>query len=701
MNMNVRSCKPICSRFTLLGLAVLALVLLAGTYQPLSAQSGPSGTTAAAQPAASAGPGAGEEKGAAAAAPQSSPAAGEGVKLGGYDVHSEFEIGYRWSSKIDGNDQMFRSQVNLFQGTRLLNTYLSMRGEPGIGLFDRLDLSLNNWGDPYGTMRFNMSLVDAYQLNVSYRDLNYYNYISTLANPLLGTGNTFPQHNLDVNYRMADVELRLFPNHTIVPYAGYSRNSAAGPGYTTVSSTGNQFLLRSDWGYTSNELHAGVQINFSNLNLNLEQGYRSIRNVTQLEDAGEPQGNQGSRPYFGQPVRLDSLSAGYSGKTKLPTTRILAKFRPYENLRMTGRYIYTMGDTNSHLAENRTGNLVSLEDFVRYGAAADSLNGRAKKPNHNGSFLVEFSPVSRLTFTDHVETLNYHISGEGIYSLLYLNASSLLGSGTPTESYSITGQLNTEFEYSEVRNQAEMEYELFPGLAVRAGHRYTSVDVSVNDSEDAQSSYFSAKAVSVGVAYRPSRNLRLGMDYTNNQTNQPLTRTDLLNYDQFNFDWNVGSWMGFTVNGKVAVQRNSNKVTDIGFRSWNKNYVAGLNWESGERLYVGLDYSRTDLHSILSIIIPQNFRSESSQFDEQISGIGGRMGVGIYRGTKLEMGYRGIINRGTVPIDYHQPYASLWLPLGHNLAFKPSWQFLQYSEKLSDLEDYKTHLMTFSLVYSR
>ena len=100
---------------------------------------------------------------AAQAKPASPPPAapGEGFKLGAYDVRTSFEVGYRWTSAIDGNEQMYRSQVNLFEGARLFNSYLTMRSTPGTGMFDRLDLSVNNIGDPYDTVRLNMSRMDA------------------------------------------------------------------------------------------------------------------------------------------------------------------------------------------------------------------------------------------------------------------------------------------------------------------------------------------------------------------------------------------------------------------------------------------------------------------------------------------------------------------------------------------------------------
>ncbi len=699
MYTNVRVRKPICSRFAVVGLSVLALVLLAGTLHPLPAQSSTAGAAAPAENA-SADKAAAKEQAAQAAAP-AQPAGTEGFTFGAYQGHSSFEVGYRFSSGIDGNDQMYRSQVNLFEGARLLNSYVSLRSAPGTGLFDRLDLSVSNWGDPYNTARINISRSDLYDFRASYRNLNYYNFISNFANPQLDrVGNTFAQHKLNVDNRMSNIELRLFPNRRIVPFVGFSRNTSAGPGFTTVESTGNEFLLHTRWDYASNEFHGGLQFNFSTLNITVEQGYRTLRNHTTVTDADQPQGNEGTRPFMGQVISLDSLSRAYFGKTKLPTTKILAKFSPFQNLRMTGRYLYTMGDVESALGESRSGNLISLEDFLVYGSANDSFSGRAKKPNHNGAFLIEYSPFSRLTLTDSVDTLDYHISGAGLLSTFFVNATSLFGPGTPGNAFS-QSQLDTEFIYNEVRNQAELEYDLGGGFAVRGGHRYTYVDVHNNDSDDIADTNHSRRAALVGLVYRPGRWLRLDLDYEKTKTNAPITRTDLFNWDQFNFDWRVGSWKGLSFNGRVSVQRNSDPAIDTAFKAHNKNYTAGLSYEPSERFNISVDYSRSKLLSDFSIVLPQNLLTARSIFDERVSGFGGRMAVGIYRSSKLELGYRGVINRGTAPIEFHQPYASLWIPFGANFALKPTWQYFGYTDKLFGFETYKSHLVTFSLVFTR
>jgi hypothetical protein len=313
---------------------------------------------------------------------------------------------------------------------------------------------------------------------------------------------------------------------------------------------------------------------------------------------------------------------------------------------------------------------------------------------------VEYTPFPWLTLTDNVDTIDYHVSGEAMLSTLYLNATSLFGPGAVTNPR-INEVLDTLFVYNEVKNQAEAEFALGHGFAVRAGHRYQYVEARSEDSEDVNASDFSRRTALVGMVYRPGRWLRLGVDYEKSKTNRVLTRTDLLNFDRVNVDWRIGSWKGLGFNGRMWVQRNSNLVPDIGLKTHDQNYSAGVSYDPSERLSLSVDFTHADLFSDLLIVIPQNLQSARSIFSEKTSGIGGRMALGLYKKNKLEVGYRGVINRGEYPLEFHQPYASLWIPLGGNLALKPGWQYFGYSQDLFGFENYQTHLFTFSLVYTR
>jgi hypothetical protein len=641
---------------------------------------------------------------------------GDGFTLGAYQGHADIELGYRWVSDVSGNKDVYRSMVNLGSGPKLLRSNISLRSNYGAGgLFDRLDISANSWGgDPYNTVRVNVGLSDKYEFRADYRNLNYYNYLPQYANPLLLTrGILVGQHSLDVTYRSSNFELRLFPNNKIRPFVGYSRSSGFGPGFTTREFTGNEFPVSTNWRYSADDYRGGVELSLPKSTIVIEQGYRVLRNDTGVESGANPGNNPNAR-FLGNPVTVGSLAEGYRDRTTLPFTKLVAKFAPLANLKFTGRYIYSMADLDSGYGEVASGAFVNLAERLVYGSGLDNFSGHAKRPDHNGSFLVEFSPVSRLLLTDRFETRNTHTSGATLLASIFYGARSLAGPG-PISDQKLSSLAQAYLSYNRLSNLAEAEFELWDGLSVRGGYRYTNADAKVGDSEDEDllepnSSSYKQNSGIVGLVYRRARWLKLGFDYEKNKSDGTLTRTDLFNFDQYRFDWRIGSWHHFSTTGKIWGLRNSNDQTDIDLRSHNRNYSVEMNYDPTERFNFSVDYSRSSIFSDIAILLPQTLQLDRSLFDERTNGFGGSVGVGIYRGSRFDLGYRGIFNNGTAPLNFHQPFAEFTVPLPNRLAFKTYWQYFGYNEKAPftgtminqdprGFQDFHTHLVTFSLAY--
>ncbi len=676
--MNARLSLSILSRFTL----ACGLVLFLCTAHPLAAQSQDP------QPAQT---------------PSAPSTPGEGFKFGLYEGHSDIEVGYRWVSDIGGNSDMYRSMINLGEGPKLLRSNISLRSKSGTGLFDTLDMSMNSWGgDPYNTFHLSLGRTDVYDFRADYRNYSYYNFIPTYANPLLTRGNLFGQHSLDTSYRSTDLELKLFPNSKVRPYVAYSRSSSFGPGFTTYRVDGNEFLLNSNWQYASDEYRGGVELSLPRLVLTLEQGYQLLRNDSGVTNSSNKTGNT-PVPFLGQTITVNSLNRGYHDRTSLPITKVLAKFTPLNELKITGRYIYSMTDLESTMGEAAQGNFISLDNRIIYQAALDAFNGKTKRPNHNGSFQVEFTPLSRLTISNEVETRNFHISGSALLASVFYNVTPL--SGPPTSnSVAVSNLLNSSIAYDQTRVQTEVEVDLGAGFAARAGHRYTSFDTALSDTQNGITDLRSASAAQqsglAGIVFRRGRWVHLAFSYEKNSTDHAITRTDLLDYDQFKFDWRLNLSKKFSASGRLAFLRNTNPQSDIDFHSHNRNYTVALSYNPNQRFSLSLDFSRSNIYSDIAIIIPQALSLDRSIFDERGDAVGSSLGIAIYRGSRIDFGYRAIFNVGNFPLNYHQPFAAISIPLHNHIAFKTYWQYFGYNEKSSSLQDYRSHLVTYSLAFS-
>jgi hypothetical protein len=633
---------------------------------------------------------------------QAQPA--EGFQWGAYQGRGEIEIGYRWVT-VAGNRDMYRSMINLGEGPKLLRSDISLRAGYGAGvLFDRLDFSMYGWGgDPHNSMRLNLGRSDAYELRATYRHLNYFNFIPSYANPLLAAGILFGQHSLDVSYRNADVELRLFPNRRIRPFVGYARSSGSGPGFSTVGVTANEFLLRRNWRYSSDEYRGGIELDMPRWNLTLEQGYRRLRNDSGAAAAGPAAGNN-ALPFIGQKIVLDSLARSYRERTGVPVSRIVAGIRPFDRLRLTGRYVYSMADADAAMTELSSGNFVSLEERIIYAAAGDAFTGRATKPMHRGNLVAEFSPLRRLTILNDFDTRRFHVSGDAVLATTFLGVRSLAGPGGGTEAErKVTGRPSARLDYRQVRNQTEADYDLGSGIVVRAGYRYTLIEADLIDGDEGGRGSRSGRSAKdtalVGMYYRPGRWLHLSFAHESNRTDRPLTRTDLHDYGQSDLDLRLGPWKNLSLQGRVSILSNRNPAPDTLLDSQYRSYALGLDYAWGERLHLNLDYGRTRMSSDTGIRIPQTLAPDFSFYREQTDGIGGSFGIDLYRGMRVDFGYRGILSTGALPLNYHQPYAEILIPARKHFAWKASWQYYGYNEKGAGFQDYRGHLVTVSVLY--
>ena len=107
--------------------------------------------------------------------------------------------------------------VNLGEGPRLMGLELSAN-DPSGKLFNRLLLNANSWGgDPYNTTRFDMEKSRVYRLSVDYRNIAYFNFLPSFANPGIQpttgvSSEFFNRRSYDVNRRYANVSLDLLPS---------------------------------------------------------------------------------------------------------------------------------------------------------------------------------------------------------------------------------------------------------------------------------------------------------------------------------------------------------------------------------------------------------------------------------------------------------------------------------------------------------
>jgi hypothetical protein len=193
----------------------------------------------------------------------------------------------------------------------------------------------------------------------------------------------------------------------------------------------------------------------------------------------------------------------------------------------------------------------------------------------------------------------------------------------------------------------------------------------------------------------------VGLDFERSRSDQVLTRSDPFHYDELRFDWRLRRGEKLSTSGRVSLLRNRNGQNEIDLDAHNRSYAFTVGYEPSQRFSLNLDYSRTNVYSSLAILLPQTLDPDRSLFLERSHGVGGSLAFELLRGIRTELGYRGVLNGGDRPLDYHQPFASVAIPIGKRLVWKAYWQYLGYNERWTGLEDHRAHLVTFALAYLR
>src|SRR5947209_9712342 len=118
-----------------------------------------------------------------AASPAAADATGRNITVEGY-----IDAGYRWTDFRGGSFDTYRSVVNLGDGPKLFDVDALIRSADR-KYFDRISIKATNWGgDPYSTARLDAFKERTYDWRVDYRNIAYYNFLPSFADPSLSQG---------------------------------------------------------------------------------------------------------------------------------------------------------------------------------------------------------------------------------------------------------------------------------------------------------------------------------------------------------------------------------------------------------------------------------------------------------------------------------------------------------------------------------
>jgi hypothetical protein len=608
-------------------------------------------------------------------------------------LEGSIEVGYRWIPSMDGNFNAYRSVINLGEGPKLLDADFTLLNPSKI-LFDRADVHATSWGgDPYNTLRVDIQKDKFYRLFADYRNIEYFNFLPSYADPTLNQGVLLNQNSYDTAIRTLHVQLDLLPGKWITPYLGFERNTQFGSGVTVFHTDQNDFPVASLYSDQTNTYHAGVRMELGRYHVSIEEGGTTFKDD---QGASNNQPNSGNVPagFLGEPLTLNQMQEQYRVRSNSTYTKVLGAANPYSWLSVTGQFVYSRPHTDVNFAETSAGNFFSNDLFQFYNGNQDVLTGAANMPHTFGTVTVELRPWKRLRIVEYWNTERYHNSSNALLAENLL----LPGSAPLTDQQLATDRLNLNDSQEEI----DVFYDVTSRLTLRGGYRYewgnTDLGAPILSGLTLESANLRRNIGIAGINYRFSQKFRVIADAEGSSSNQTFFRTSLEQYQKARIraSYDVLSSLRFAADFSLLNNSNPDPSVKLDFSSRVES--ASLFWtpKNGKWGNLLLDYSRSAVSSNILYLVPQTLTPASSIYKENAHALTAVVSIKWF-----SFGGSLFVSSGSRPTQYYQPLARFSLPLNKHVRWNTEWRYYSMSEAFYAFENFRSNQLMTSLRFTR
>lgn len=549
-----------------------------------------------------------------------------GEDAGDYTITSSIEIGYR-GIRVDGDQNKFRSDLNLKAGPRLFDTSFLAKAKDGKGgLFDTLLVTSSGWGaDPYGNMRIDIENPKWYRFEGSYRRFKYYRFLNNIANPnWLFTPNPVPPnpatglHGYDTNTHMGDFDLTILPKNEKIRFTiGFSPERYSGPAFTDYHNGGNEFWLLSHLRSQANDFRFGADGKLGPIDWTFVQGFRRFK-----DDSFIDQGIGINRNTTSSVAQLTSFLRQEPTRGSVDYTRLSAHTFVAKKLDITARFIHSSATSNSLYTENFAGTNFNfrITGWPPTPPAAQpnttnpsfyNIAGNVKRPNTVGDIGITFLATDKLRISNTFRVEDFTIDGIATFSDFFSLTRNITG-GTRTDTISFNNlAANKVTHYRKYQDTLEGDYQINNNYSFHLGYRYghrrdeqilTGYAINSNaptlltpedELETNQTNAFFG-----GFKARPTKNWTMYVDVEHGTADNVFTRIG--NYDYTN----IRAKTRFTPNRKLhfnfalITKNNANpseiagiSLSDFGVQTKSRTFQSSVDWTPNARFAVSTGYN--------------------------------------------------------------------------------------------------------------
>lgn len=670
--------------------ALIALLLIL----PLAAQE-------AAKPEAPAAPE--ETQEAAPAAPADQPA--DAAPAAEPFFSGTLDIGNRWRDFTGGHLDTYRSVVNLRGGLRLFAGEVFLQ-DPRRRLFDRIDVRANNWGgDPYNTLHIGARKQGLYDLSASYRNIIYFNFLPSFANPFRDEGVLLNQRSYDIHRRVSDIQLDLRPGKRVIPYLAYSRNSNFGAGITTFVSSGNEYPVSNRIRDHLDNYRGGVRLELNRWHVTLEQGGTVLKDDQQVFTSEFNTGNR-QTPLIGRELFLTELLQAYGVRGDSIYSKGLLTASPLTWLNVFGQFLYSFSENDVNFSQQNTGLFAQLSPLLFFTAQQDVFAGVSRMPRTGGSAGFEARPFGRLRILQTWMTDRLHTSTSGILAQQLFPEGPTGGAVTLPDLVEAQ-RLVTNYNH----HQIDAFFDITRHLTLRGGHRYVWGDALVPPSSltPAQTGELRRQVGIAGLNFRAGGRISANFEFHGAAADRSYFRTSLHDYQwlRTRARYQALPSLGFQANFTYLNNDNPTPGIDYSFRSRHNAFSVFWTPGGGQRYSVLGEYTRSTLRSDIFYLAPQDLQPEGSFYRDNAHTayalVEAAVPAEIRPGLRPRVAAGGSLFRssGSRPTRFWQPMGRVSLPLHENVAVVSEWRWYGFGQPFYRFEEFRTHLFTAGLRITR
>ncbi len=627
---------------------------------------------------------------------QAQPAATPVAATSENTISGSIDVGYQWRSGVGGSLDTYRTVVNLGSGLRLMGLDLSFENAAR-RWFDHINVRASNWGgDPYNTAHVDVSRHDWYNFSFDYRNIAYFNFLPSYADPTIGQGIYLDQRSFDTHRRMSDFELELMPGKWIVPYVAYSRDSGFGSGITDFVSGGNEYPVADRPRDKTDNYRGGVRIELRKFHVTLEQGATQFKDDQDVYTSTANLGNT-TTPFFGEQLTLTNLAQTYGIQGDSIYSKVLLTADPFSWISVFGQFLYSQPETTVHYSQFNTGQFVNLATVLLFTSEYDLVNAAAKQPHTSGTFGFELRPFKRLRVIESWMTDRLHDASSAALN------QQILTPAMAAQLSNFTGQLVGNYS----QEQVDVLFDVTSKITARGGYRYEWGDAltqgALLSGVPTESGQLRRQVGLAGVSYRTGQKLSFNIDFEGASGDSAYFRTSLQDYERARLRARYQALKSLVVSATFSVLNNQNPNPAVNYDFLSHDASVSFAWTPRDSKRISLlgEYTRATLRSDINYIVPQTFQTAPSSYRDNAHEANAAMnllvpGFGAYS-PRLSLGGSFFISSGSRPTEYYQPLIRLLTPTHKHLAWYGEWRYYGFGEPFYLYEGFRTHMLSVGL----